>query len=274
MATTKQIGDQLEIFVERALKKRYGEDLDVERGKDVIVCGRQVDVRATLTNLKFMGPLLVSCKNEKEEKVDPEHAFNWSKLVEMSGASVGIIVSTAGFTSGAIEFARSKRERIVLWHCRESTADDFGMQGIEVQNTFWHLVKAAPRMHLKGVEVTGNPQQFQATEEFSPATRDRWTYGNGDSEFGNLWDDYQTAVNAAPPSEEETEIEVPVSSQNILTREGRRFYAERFTVTLCHRPHRFTYAITFTTTFPRIFENVVDGTKILIDSNLPSLPAL
>lgn len=72
----------------------------------------QIDVFVKFTALRIKHTMLVECKKQGR-KVERKVATDLSKKIESIGANKGLIISTSGFQSGTVQFA--KAHGISLW---------------------------------------------------------------------------------------------------------------------------------------------------------------
>ena len=76
----------------------------------------QIDVLVEYTVLGARHTMLVECKKQSR-RVERKVAAELSRKIESTGANKGLIISTAGFQSGAIQFANA--HGISLWQMVE-----------------------------------------------------------------------------------------------------------------------------------------------------------
>jgi hypothetical protein len=239
--------EQLVAAIHRLLN---GADYDVEVDVKITEpagATHQIDVLLRPKSV-FAGPILISCK-AWSGPVGIEHVREWADIVQQTGAAAGVIVAESGFTSGAIDAARSICRRISLWRPRPLTDKDF-VPDTESPNGYISQVQvriclAQPRLVEGSVKLDvsradGQSDGTTGSAIFSYQTRDLWYLRDEtDNIVGNLWDLFLTRAQTATSA-----VEIVPSESRFLVLDGTRM-----------RFNRLAFAI----------ENIVDERTIEID---------
>jgi hypothetical protein len=188
----------------------------------------QIDVLLT-PKTAFSGPVLISCKSS-ESPVGIDHIREWADIVSHLGAAAGVIVSSTGFTSGAIAAAKDPTRRISLWIPRPLTANDFAPDEKSpdgyIREVNAQAVIREPRPHpdtfvLDVESVTGKHEGITLKFQFSAGSRDSFYLRDGqDNVVANLWDNY---VEMATNLHASGIVRVEPAEPRFIVLDGHRF---------------------------------------------------
>ncbi|NET55468.1 MAG: CHAT domain-containing protein [Symploca sp. SIO2E6] len=125
-----------DILQARLIKNIPGEDLEIKQGTHYTGksgCEHEIGVSALMkiAGVKFL--ILIECKNHSE-LVKTAEVLEFASRLDDIGAQKGIIVTTRGFDSGALQVAKSKGIALVIacdldWEiCMESPSREFQLR--------------------------------------------------------------------------------------------------------------------------------------------------
>lgn len=223
----------------------------------------------------FAGPILISCK-AWTDPVGIDHVREWADIVQQTGAAAGVIVGESGFTSGAVDAARTVTRRISLWQPRPLTNLDFAPDADSpnryVAKVQARLCLAEPRLVEGSVKfdvlrADGCSDGKTSSATFSYQTRDLWYLRDErDRIVGNLWDLFLEKALAATSF-----VEIAPEEPRFLVLDGIRLRFNRLTFAVEHIIHERKIEIDLLKSAMG-YENVVSGMVNIIPLPLLKVP--